>query len=72
MSDAVTAVLAGADNVHPWQEDLYKDLHSHPELSHQEHRTAGVVAERLQTAGLEVTTGVGGTGVVGVLTFARA
>ena len=67
MSDTVTAVLAGTDQVRGWQEDLYKDLHSHPELSHQEHRTAGLVAERLTSAGFEVTTGVGGTGVVGVL-----
>jgi hippurate hydrolase len=48
-------------------EELYKDLHRHRELSMQEERTAGVAAERLQGAGFEVTTGVGGTGVVGVL-----
>jgi metal-dependent amidase/aminoacylase/carboxypeptidase family protein len=34
---------------------------------HQEHRTAGLVADRLRTAGYEVHEGVGGTGVVGVL-----
>ena len=67
MNDAVAAVLAGADQVSDWQEDLYKDLHSHPELSHQEHRTAGKAADRLKTAGFEVISGVGGTGVVGVL-----
>ncbi|GAA1928608.1 amidohydrolase [Streptomyces durmitorensis] len=48
-------------------EDLYQDLHRHPELSFQEHRTAGLLAERLRSAGFAVTTGVGGTGVVGVL-----
>ncbi|MFD3579653.1 amidohydrolase [Streptomyces sp. NPDC058644] len=48
-------------------EALYQDLHRHPELSFQEHRTAGVLAERLRGAGYAVTTGVGGTGVVGVL-----
>ncbi|WP_137873059.1 amidohydrolase [Rhodococcus sp. Q] len=47
---------------------LYKDLHQHPELGFQEHRTAGIVAERLTASGFEVTTGVGGTGVVGILT----
>ncbi|MBN9100058.1 MAG: amidohydrolase [Pseudonocardia sp.] len=47
--------------------DLYRDLHSHPELSFQETRTAGVVADRLRSLGVETTTGVGGTGVVGVL-----
>ncbi|WP_431278973.1 amidohydrolase [Leifsonia poae] len=48
-------------------EALYRDLHSHPELSFQEHRTAGLVAEHLRDLGLDVTTGIGRTGVVGVL-----
>jgi amidohydrolase len=48
-------------------EELYRDLHRHPELSMQEERTAGIAAERLRTAGFDVTTGVGGTGVVGLL-----
>src|ERR1700745_2388888 len=48
-------------------EAFYKDLHSHPELSMQETRTAGLAADRLRAAGHEVTTGVGGTGVVGLL-----
>jgi hippurate hydrolase len=59
--------MAPAQQVHTWQEDVYRDLHSHPELSFQEHRTAAVVADRLAMAGFELTTGVGGTGVVGVL-----
>ena len=45
---------------------LYRDLHAHPELGFAEHRTAGIVAERLRALGYQVTTGVGGTGVVGV------
>ena len=48
-------------------EDFYKDLHRHPELSMQEERTAALAAGRLSAAGYEVTTGVGHTGVVGVL-----
>jgi amidohydrolase len=45
-----------------------RDIHQHPELSNQEHRTAKLVAEHLRKLGLEVKTGVGGgTGVVGVL-----
>ena len=48
-------------------EALYKDLHAHPELSFAEHRTAGIAAERLDAAGFTVTTGIGGTGVAGVL-----
>lgn len=46
---------------------LRRDLHAHPELAFDEHRTARVVAEYLRGLGLEVTTGVGGTGVVGVI-----
>lgn len=64
---AVAATLAAADDVRPWQEELYRDLHRHPELSGREHRTAAAVADRLRSAGFEVTTGVGGTGVVGIL-----
>src|SRR6185312_8596726 len=51
----------------PELESIYKDIHSHPELSMQEERTAGIAADRLRDAGYEVTTGVGKTGVVGVL-----
>ncbi|OIJ64317.1 amidohydrolase [Streptomyces mangrovisoli] len=47
--------------------DLYRDLHQHPELSLQEHRTARRLAEALAPLGYEVTEHVGGTGVVGVL-----
>jgi amidohydrolase len=64
---AVPTVLAGLATSRPWQEDLYRDVHRHPELSHQERRTAGLVAERLRGAGFEVHEQVGGTGVVGVL-----
>ena len=62
------SVLAGLAAVRPWQEDLYRDLHRHPELSHQERRTARKVAERLQQSGFEVHDAIGGTGVVGILT----
>ncbi len=47
---------------------LRRDFHRHPELSFQEHRTAEIIAERLQAAGLEVRAGVADTtAVVGVL-----
>jgi amidohydrolase len=46
---------------------LRRDFHRHPELSLEERRTAEIIAERLHAAKLEVRTGVGGTGVVGVL-----
>jgi len=48
-------------------ESIYKDLHAHPELSMQENRTAHIASERLRADGYEVTTGVGTTGVVGLL-----
>jgi len=60
-------VLANLDGLLPELESAYKDLHSHPELSMQENRTARIVADRLRAAGYEVTTGIGKTGVVGLL-----
>ncbi|WP_219466808.1 M20 metallopeptidase family protein [Nonomuraea rhizosphaerae] len=50
---------------------LRRDIHRHPEVAGQEQRTAALVARRLRAAGLDVTTGVGGHGVVGVLTGVR-
>ncbi|WP_327175623.1 amidohydrolase [Streptomyces sp. NBC_01335] len=67
MSDGARTVLAGLDGIRSGLEDLYKDLHAHPELGLQEHRTAGKVAGALREAGYEVVEGIGGTGVVGVL-----
>src|SRR4051794_22364853 len=46
---------------------LYKHLHTHPELSFKEFETSKRVAEELEKAGAEVTSGVGKLGVVGVL-----
>ena len=60
-------ILAGYDGLQAAQEAFYKDLHEHPELSHHEHRTARCVAGELQKYGFTVQTGIGGTGVVGVL-----
>src|SRR3954467_9619312 len=59
--------LAGLNAIMGDLEELYRDVHVHPELSMQERRTAAKAAERLQAAGYDVTTGLGGTGVVGVL-----
>ncbi len=47
--------------------DLYRHLHQHPELSQHEHATAALVAAELERCGYATTTGVGGAGVVGVL-----
>ncbi|HTW57290.1 MAG TPA: M20 family metallopeptidase [Terriglobales bacterium] len=60
-------VLSTLDGLLPELEPLYKDIHSHPELSMQEVRTSGLAADRLRAAGYDVTAGVGKTGVVGVL-----
>lgn len=46
---------------------IRRDFHAHPEIGMQEHRTAARVAELLESWGVEVHRGVGGTGVVGVL-----
>jgi hippurate hydrolase len=61
------SVFAGLDARLPALRELYQDLHAHPELSFQEVRTAGIVARWLREQGWDVTEGVGGTGVVGVL-----
>ncbi|WP_433554789.1 M20 metallopeptidase family protein [Micromonospora zamorensis] len=66
--DAVDAVASGLDRD---LIELRRDIHRHPETPGQEQRTAEVVAQRLRAAGLDVTTGVGGHGVVGVLSGAR-
>ncbi len=48
-----------------------RDLHRHPELAFEEHRTMGVIAARLRELGLQPRTGVGGTGVVAVFDTGR-
>lgn len=60
-------VLSHLPGLLPDLEMVYKDLHAHPELSMQETRTANTAAERLRSAGYEVATGIGNTGVVGLL-----
>jgi amidohydrolase len=64
---SVQEILAGYDGLQAAQEAFYRDLHQHPELSHQEQRTAQRVAGQLQRYGCTVQAGIGGTGVVGVL-----
>lgn len=63
----ISDILAGLPDVRAWQEALYRDLHQHPELSFQEHRTAKLVSDKLAEFGYQVTANVGGTGVVGIL-----
>lgn len=58
-------VLANLDGLLAELETIYKDIHSHPELSMQEERTASVAADHSRAVGYELTTGVGKTGVIG-------
>ncbi len=58
------------EHIRRWQDELAalrRDLHAHPELGFEEHRTARVVAERLAALGIEHQTGVGKTGIVAVV-----
>src|SRR5438552_3867423 len=60
-------VAAGAEEALPTLEPLYKQVHTHPELSLQEEKTSEKVAEELERLGFKVTRHLGGHGVVGVL-----
>jgi amidohydrolase len=60
-------ILAELDALLPDLKSIYTDIHAHPELSMQETRTAGIAEARLRAAGFDVTTGIGKTGVVGVM-----
>lgn len=59
-------ILSHLEQELPWQRELYVDLHQNPELSFQEHRTAGIIEEKLNAFGYQVQR-IGGTGVVGIL-----
>ena len=61
-----------AQELFPYTRDLRRDFHRHPELGFQEVRTAGIVARELTEMGLEVSTGIGKTGVVATLEGARS
>ena len=64
---AQNSSLKEVENVYPEAYSFYVDLHEHPELSAHETETAGKLADKLKSAGYEVTEHVGGTGIVGVL-----
>ena len=59
--------LAEAKSLFEYTQSLRRDFHMHPELGFREVRTGGIVAKELESLGLEVTKGVGKTGVVGLL-----
>ena len=60
-----------AHELFPYTQTLRRDFHMHPELGFREFRTSGIVAKELEALGLEVTKGVGKTGVVGYLEGSR-
>ena len=63
MHSTIDALAPLHDDMRRWR----RDIHAHPELGFQESRTAALVAEQLEALGLQVTRGVGRTGVVGTL-----
>ncbi len=63
--------LQHAEELFPYTQTLRRDFHKHPELGFNEIRTGGIVAKELEALGLEVTKGVGKTGVVGYLEGSR-
>ena len=60
-----------AEELYPYTQALRRDFHTHPELGFGEIRTGGIVAKELEALGIEVTKGVGKTGVVGLLEGAK-
>lgn len=67
----MTDWFSEANSLFEYTQSLRRDFHMHPELGFQEFRTAGIVARELTALGLEVTTGVGGTGVTALIEGAR-
>lgn len=65
--DRTGAIRTVLDKDYASLDALYKDLHTHPELSLMEVRSAARMADELRKLGFDVTTNVGGTGVVGIL-----
>lgn len=63
--------LSQAEALFPYTQSLRRDFHMHPELGYQEVRTGGIVAKELEALGIEVTKGIGKTGVVGLLEGAK-
>jgi len=63
--------LQQAKDLFPYTQSLRRDFHMHPELGFNEIRTGGIVAKELESLGIEVTKGVGKTGVVGLMEGAK-
>jgi amidohydrolase len=59
----INRIAANADELTEWR----RDIHAHPELGLNEHRTSELVAQKLESWGIEVTRGIARTGLVGTL-----
>lgn len=66
--DSISQLLAQHRADLSWQQAFYEDLHAHPELSHEEERTAGKILERLASFECQVQSGIGGYGIVATFT----
>ncbi len=64
---SAAALLDEAREILPWMVEIRRDLHRHPELGLEEHRTAGRVCELLDELGIEHRAGLAKTGVVGLI-----
>lgn len=67
----MTDWISEANTLFGYAQSMRRDFHMHPELGFQEIRTAGIAARELTALGLEVTTGVGGTGVTALIEGTR-
>lgn len=67
----MTYYYAQALKLFKYTQSMRRDFHMHPELGFQEVRTAGIVAKELQSIGLEVSTGIGKTGMVALIEGTR-
>ena len=61
------AIIKQLKDLHNEMQEWRRDIHAHPEIAFDEHRTAKIVAEKLESFGIEVETGIASTGVVGTL-----
>ena len=61
------ALIAPILAFHAQLQEIRRDIHAHPELCFEEHRTSAVVSQKLQEWGIPIISGLGGTGVVGII-----
>ena len=65
--ESPSSILASAREILPWMSEIRRDLHQHPELGLEEHRTSKKVQSILDEIGIEHEDGLGGTGVLGTI-----